>query len=194
MVLTLTLALKSIHSSERMPLRAFDINQALTVSCFPPERRDEMRRFFCCLIIAGFTFYGCSRQSQPETESKMFQNFSLDKIVERVHAPELKAAWSTGGYTSWPPNRRQRTFSDTFKIEERDDAKFDEDGFMRQLKDEAQRLADESGVHTVGGGATNDRFELGYLDAGQEGWLEVIGTRAEGHQYKLWAVIRENTK
>jgi hypothetical protein len=178
-----------------MPLRAFDINQALTFSCFPPERRDAMRRFFCCLILAGFTFYGCSRQSQPESESGMFQNFSSGKIVEQAHAPELKFAWGTGGYTSWPPDRRlQRTFSDIFNIEERDDAKFDEEGFMRRLKEETERLAEKSGVRVNGGGTTNDRFEVGYSNAERDGWLQVIGTRAEGHQYKLWTIIRENAK
>jgi hypothetical protein len=154
-----------------------------------------MRRFFFCLIIAGFTFYGCSRQQQPEEESRMFQNFSLGTIVEQAQTPELKSGWGTGGYSSSPQDHRvQRTFSATFKIEERDDAKFDEENFMRRLKDQTERLAEGSGVRAGGSGSSNDRFELEYSDAAREGWLEVIGTRAEGHQYKLWAVIRENAK
>jgi hypothetical protein len=158
-----------------------------------------MRRFFFCLVIAGFTLSGCSWQKQPDSETKLFRDFSLAEIVERVHASELKpgpsgSGWSGSSEFSSSPGIRRRGFTLIYTIEEREGTKFDEDSFIKKLYVESQRVTDEAGMQMNGSGMSYDHFNFDYSTEDNEGWVEVIGTRVEGNQYKLWAMIRESTK
>jgi hypothetical protein len=153
-----------------------------------------MRRFFFCLVIAGLAFSGCSEQKQPDSETKLFREFSLGKIAERIHSTELKGSSGSSGFSSSTGISRRRDFSLTYMIEQREGAKFDEVGFITKLKVETERVLDDAGVRRDGGGLSGDAFNLDYSNEDHEGWVEVVGTRMEGDQYKLWGVIRESTK
>ena len=155
-----------------------------------------MRRIYFCLAVAGLVLGGCSWQKQPGPATTLFRDFSLGSVVERMNVPELKPMSGGGGYSEslGEPVRRRRDFNLVFQIEEREGAKFDEAKFIGRLKGEIENMMGEAGVRENGGGSTNDRFHFDYSGEEHEGSLEVIGARADGNQYKLWGVIRENTR
>lgn len=157
-----------------------------------------MRRFFFCLVVAGLALSGCSVRTQTDSgsdsETEMFRDFSLGKLVERVSPPELKGVSGSSGSSSSPGISRRKDFSLTYEIEEGGAAKFDEVGFITKLRAEAERAADDAGVRRGGGGLSGDAFNLNYSAEAHEGWVDVVGTRMEGSRYKVWGVIRESTK
>lgn len=153
-----------------------------------------MRCLFFCLVIAGFALSGCSAGRQPDAETELFRDFSLDKLVRQIPSPALQWSSGGGGSSSSPGVSRRKDFSLTYVIDEGGGAKFDEVGFISKLKAEAERAADDAGVRRGGGGLNGDAFNLHYSNDGHEGWVEVVGTRMEGNRYKVWGVIRENTK
>ena len=154
-----------------------------------------MRRLPLCLVIIGLALSGCSRQQRSaEPETRFFRDFLVAELVSRVKSPELKQGSSDFGSSSAPGVRRRRDFNVLYAIEEREGKRFDEVGFIMKLKAEAERAAADAGVRLHDGGVSGTAFHFGYSDEDHEGWLEVVGTRMEGNQYKLWCVIREATK
>lgn len=153
-----------------------------------------MRRLFMCLAIVGFVLSGCSRQELSEPETRFFRDFPFAEIVARVNATVLKPGSSDYGLSSSPGLRHRRDFTYFYGIEDREGAKFDEIGFMMKLKVEAERAASAAGVQLDESGLSGNAFHFGYSNEEHEGWVEVVGTRMEGSQYKLWGVIRERTK
>jgi hypothetical protein len=153
-----------------------------------------MRRFFFCLIIAGFALSGCSWQTPQEPETNFFRDFSLGQMVERMKVPELKPSDGDSGAStsSGETTRRRREFDLTFMIEEQKGTKFDEVSFINKLKDEIGRVMSAADVRVEGGGNSgDDSFYFDYSKKDHEGWLEVMGARVEGNKYKLRGVIRE---
>ena len=152
-----------------------------------------MRRYFFCLVIVGFVFSGCSARRQPEPETRFFRDFSLPEVVSRINAPELKPGSSNFGSSSSPGVRARRDFELFCPIEERGGTIFDEEGFITRLKVETEKAASDAGVRVNGGGSKLDGFHFYYSAEDHEGWLEVVGTRMEDNEYKLWGVIIERT-
>jgi hypothetical protein len=153
-----------------------------------------MRRFLLCLLVAGSALSGCHGQKQPpDAETKLFRDFSLDELAERVKPPQLKLP-SSGVGSSASQTRRRRDFNLTYLIDEVEGAKLDEADFMTRIKVEAESVIAGAGVSRHGGGTSGDGFHFDYYDEDHEGWVEVKGTRMEGNHYKLWGVIREQTK
>jgi hypothetical protein len=153
-----------------------------------------MRHFFFLLVVAGLAFTGCSGRKSPDSETRLFREFSLSEIVGRVSAPELSGASASNGYSSSPGVSSRKDFSLTYMIGEAGGEAFDEGGFIRKLKAEAESAADDAGVRRGGDGSSGDAFHIDYSDADHEGWIEVVGARAGGDRYKVWGVIRERVK
>lgn len=153
-----------------------------------------MRRCFLLLLIAGVALTGCLSRKRPDPETKMFHDFSLGEIVKRLPSAGLEGASGGSGYTSSPGANSRKDFSLTYAIPGGAGTAFDEGDFIRQLKVETERAADEAGVHRSEVGLNGDAFHFSYSDEGHEGWVEVVGTRMEGGRYKVWGVIRERVK
>lgn len=155
-----------------------------------------MRRIYLCLIVILFLLPGCSWEKQSEPSTVMFRDFSLPAVIERMNVPELEPmSGDYGGSESREETvRRRRDFNLTYRIKERDGAKFDGVKFIGQLKGEIEKVMRGFDVRIDGGGSGNDRFSFDYSEAGHRGWVEVVGARVEGNQFKLWGVIRENTE
>ena len=153
-----------------------------------------MRHFFFLLVVAGLAFAGCSGRKSPDPETRLFREFSLAEAVGRVSPPELSGPSGSSGYSSSPGVSGRKDFSLTYMIGEAGGAAFDEGGFIRKLKAEAERAADDAGVRRGGGGSSGDAFHIDYSDADHEGWIEVVGARVEGGRYKVWGVIRERVR
>jgi hypothetical protein len=181
-----------LKSSVRLAADAW--RWALTRFEHQRRRRNEMRHFFFLLIVAGLVCVGCSGRGSPDPETKLFREFSLSEIVGRVSAPELSGASASNGYSSSPGVSGRKDFSITYMLGEGGGAAFDEGSFIRELKAEAERAADDAGVRRGGGGSSGDAFHIDYSDAGHEGWIEVVGARVGGDRYKVWGVIRERVK
>lgn len=153
-----------------------------------------MRRCFLWLLVAGVVLTGCLSRKRPEPETRMFHEFSLGEVVKRIPSAGLEGPSGGTGYTASPGSNARKDFSLTYTIADDADAAFDEGDFIRQLKVETERVADETGLHRDGGGLSGDAFHFHYSDEDHEGWVEVVGTRMEGGRYKVWGVIRERVK
>lgn len=155
-----------------------------------------MRSIYLCLVVFLFLAPGCSWRNQSEPSTVMFRGFSLPSVIERMNVPELESmSGDYGGSESRGETvRRRRDFNLTYFIKEREGAKFDEAKFIGQLKAEVEKAMREFDVRIDGGGSSNDRFSFDYSEEEFRGWVEVVGARVEGNQFKLWGVIRENTE
>jgi hypothetical protein len=113
-----------------------------------------------------------------------------------MNVPELESLSGGSSYSESLGDtiQRRRDFNLTYRIKEREGAKFDEANFIAQLKNEIEKVTRNSDVRIDGGGSSNDSFNFDYSRDGHSGWLEVVGARVEGNQFKLWGVIRENTE
>jgi hypothetical protein len=153
----------------------------------------KMRHLFFCLIV-GILFAGCTGRAAPEPESRLYQEFALGKIVKRMAIPGLQHESGGSGASDSPGIKRRKDFSDTYMIDEAPGARFNEAQFMMQLRLEMQKLADDSGARRQSEGFSGDGFNFDYSTGHHEGWVEVVGARTEGNRFKIWSVIRENTK
>ena len=152
-----------------------------------------MRRIYLCLIVILFFLLGCSRQWEPSTAA--YRSFSLQSIVERMKISELESMSGDhgGSETKEETVRRRRDFNLTYRINERDGVKFDEYKFIHQLQAEVEKAIREFDVSVESTGSSNDTFSIDYSGKEHRGWLDVVGARVEGNQFKLWGVMRENT-
>jgi hypothetical protein len=152
-----------------------------------------MKGYYLSLFVTVLLLSGCAGQKQPEPETAMFRDFSLASVVERMNVPELKPVSGGKGSSedTGEKTRRRRDFHLTFQIEEREGTKFNGDSFIFQLKDEIEKVIQDSGVRLNSGGLIGDSLHFDYSKEGHEGWLEIVGTRVEGDRFKLWAMLRE---
>lgn len=155
-----------------------------------------MRRMYLCLAAILFLLAGCSQRGQSEPSTAVFRGLSLPSVVERMNVAELDpVSGDSGGSESRAETvRRRRDFNLTYRIKERDGAKFDEAKFLGLLRGEVEGVMRGFDARVDGGGSGNDRFSFDYSQAGHRGWVEVVGARVEGNQFKLWGVIREHTE
>lgn len=155
-----------------------------------------MRRTCLCLAVSLFLLAGCSGPKQSESSTAVFLELSLPSIIERMNVPELEAMSGdhSGTESRGETVRRRRGFNLIYRIKEREGARFDEARFISQLKGEVEKAMQDSGVRINGGGSGNDSFSFDYSKEEHQGWMEVVGARVEGNQFKLWGVIRENTE
>ena len=153
-----------------------------------------MRRPYLCVVITVLLLCGC-RPKPVAPATDLFQNFSPESIINGMKVAELQSLSSGVGKSESPGDivRRRRDYYAIYKITEREGSKFDEAGFIAQLKAEVQKVIGAAGVRLDSSGSGSGNFYLDYSDAGHTGSVEVFGTRAEGNQFKLWSVIRENT-
>lgn len=155
-----------------------------------------MRNFFFCLVIAGVVISGCIWQQPMQPESNFFRGFSLTQTVEKMKVPELqfRSGGNSSGASPGETTNHRQDFNLVYKIEERNETRFDETKFISQLKDAIEKEMNAAGVRENGSGTGNESLDFDYSKENHEGWIEVIGARVEGNEYKLWCVIRERTK
>lgn len=152
----------------------------------------------CIAVVLVLVSSACSHQQpQWETESRFIRELSLDDMIARMNVPQLKhSSTSVGGGSSAAADvaRRARDFQFVSRIEDADEARFDEEDFLRGLNDEINRSAAEAGVHVVGSGQSGDAYTFEYTQGEHDGTLTLIGARTDGGEYKLWCVVREITR
>ena len=155
-----------------------------------------MRRVYLFPAVILFLLPGCSGRKQSETPTALFQGFSLPSVVERMNVPELESmSGDYGGSESLGETvRRRRDFNLTYRVKDVEGEKFDGAKFVGQLKGEVEKVMREFDVRINGSGSANDSFSFDYSEGEHRGWVEVVGARVEGDQFKLWGVIRENTE
>jgi len=152
-----------------------------------------MKKRFSCLTIALVLFSGCYRAKPPMPETPFFRDFSLASVVEGMRIPELHPQQGGSGKseTFADPVRRRRNFDLTYSIDERNEARFDQQRFIKQLNVAVEKLVSDSGLRVDGRASSADNFQLDYSQSEYSGSLDISGTRAEGNQLRLYAVIRE---
>lgn len=152
-----------------------------------------MKNILRFLAVALVLFCGCYRAKAPMPESPFFRDFSLDSVIERMRIAELHHQQGGSGKseTFADPVRRRRNFDLTYLIEERSEAKFDHQRFIKQLNVAIEKLMGDSGLRVDGRSTSENNFQLDYSQAGYSGSLDVAGTRGQANQLKLFAVIRE---
>lgn len=155
-----------------------------------------MRRIYLFSVVVLFWLSGCSSGKQSEQPTDVFSDFSLPSVVERMRVGELEPmdVGSGGSESLGEPIRRRRDFNLTYRIKEGEGARFDEVKFIARLRTEIERLMRDAAVRVEGSGSGNDSFNFDYSEGNHTGWVEVVGARVEGNQFKLWGVIRENTE
>jgi len=154
-----------------------------------------MPRIYFCLAVIVFLLAGCSRkQSEPSTV--MFRSLSISSIIEHMNVAELESMSGDygGSSTRGETPRRRRDFNLTYRIKESEGVRFAETKFIGQLKGEVEKAMREFDVRIDAAGSANDSFNFDYSEKEFRGWVEVVGARVEGNQFKVWGVIRENTE
>ncbi|HEX8906433.1 MAG TPA: hypothetical protein VF771_16405 [Longimicrobiaceae bacterium] len=147
-----------------------------------------MRRISIALLAAVASLAGCHRY-RPVPMSSAFQEFSLGGVIERMSVPGFRPAIAMveGGSGIDPTPRRGWNL--VFQIER--PGEFNETRFIERLKRETEGTLRRSGARLGDSSGSNDEFNLEYTAAGHVGWVEVVGARMPGDQYKVWGVIHE---
>lgn len=152
-----------------------------------------MKNHLAYLAVVLVLFSNCYRAKQPPPETPFFRDFSLAAVVEGMRIAELHAQEGGSGKSEafGEPQRRRRNFDLTYLIDEQSATRFDHQQFIRQLDLAVEKLIGNAGLRVDGRSSSGDNFQLDYSQAGYSGSLDVAGTRAQGNQLKLYAVIRE---
>jgi hypothetical protein len=151
-----------------------------------------MKRAGPVLFVAAALLSGCTQPSPeaprlPSTErSTAFRQFSLETAVQRVGVPGLRPTLAVGGSATDP----RRAVAIEYAIE--GTGAFDEAAFIGRLYEEVETSLRAAGARVSGSDRLNDQFSVDYTDGARVGWIEVVGARLPGNQYKLWGVIRES--
>ncbi len=153
-----------------------------------------MKHFLFNLVVVGFALFLCSCRHSENPETVLFRDFNLGATVEKMNVAQLRPQTGGSGASTaiGETTERRRGFDLEYLLDESNGERFDEIGFLNELKAKLAEKIANAGVRTDGAGSTNDNFYYNYSKDKKKGSIEVIGTRVEGNKYKLWCVMRES--
>lgn len=142
------------------------------------------------LILGTLAMSDCNK-IQPS--SSFFATYSLQDSLNEIEKDGLMK-WTTSKTDSsaaGDPSPHRRQISARIRIKEPYVNQFDEKEFLLKLKESIKRSLDKAGEKIHSSGTGNDEFYFDYKQGKSIGSVEVVTTRVEKNELKLWLTMRE---